>query len=212
MTIPPQIALFQDPDDKDDLFFEREYWNAGHLVAGVDEAGRGCLAGPVVAAAVVLPENVRIEGVTDSKVLSALKRQKLAKQIKATALSWSIGSCNPKEIDQLNILWASMEAMRRAIEALDMGPGFVLIDGNTSIPGLSIPSKPIIKGDSKSHTIAAASILAKTHRDDLMNSYHQTYPTYSWNTNAGYPTAAHYEAIRLHGVTDLHRSSFKLYR
>jgi ribonuclease HII len=179
-------------------------------VAGVDEAGRGCLAGPVIAAAVILPPDHRIEGVRDSKQLSAARRDRLAVQIKKESVCWAVGSCSPGEIDDLNILWASMEAMNRAITLLDQPPDHVLIDGNTHIPGLSIPSRPIVKGDSRSHSIAAASILAKTHRDEVMKALHAQHPEYHWNTNVGYPTAAHYQALKIHGATAHHRTSFRL--
>ncbi len=197
--------------DTSDLAFERKLWAGGLIhVAGVDEAGRGCLAGPVVAAAVILPQEVRIEGVTDSKLLREERRTDLALKIKETALAWSVASCSASEIDELNILWAAMEAMRRAIEGLTIAAEHVLIDGNTSIPNLGVSSEAIIKGDSRSHTIAAASILAKTHRDAIMKELHVEYPAYGWITNVGYPTNAHYVALRKHGVTDHHRRTFRL--
>ena len=210
MKIEIQPTLFPVTEPSDDHSFEKPYWERGLLVAGTDEAGRGCLAGPVVAAAVVLPANLRIDGVTDSKQLSAARRHELALQIKEEAMVWSVAHCSPSEIDALNILWASMEAMRRSIEALDKQPSFVFVDGNTSIPGLDIPSKSIVKGDSKSHSIAAASILAKTHRDELMKALHVKHPEYGWDTNVGYPTAAHYDALRQFGPTPHHRTSFRL--
>jgi len=198
--------------DTSDLAFERNLWTGGLIhVAGVDEAGRGCLAGPVVAAAVILPQEVRIEGVTDSKLLSEGRRTEFASMVKEAALAWSVASCSASEIDELNILWASMEAMRRAIEGLAVSAEHVLIDGNTSIPNLGVSSEAIIKGDSRSHTIAAASILAKTHRDALMKELHVEYPVYGWITNVGYPTTAHYEALRKHGVTNHHRRTFRLF-
>ncbi len=197
--------------DTSDLAFERKLWASGLIhVAGVDEAGRGCLAGPVVAAAVILPQEVRIEGVTDSKLLREARRTDLASIIKETALAWSVASCSASEIDELNILWAAMEAMRRAVEGLEVAAEHVLIDGSTSIPHLEVSSEAIIKGDSRSHTIAAASILAKTHRDALMKELHVEFPVYAWITNVGYPTNAHYEALRKHGVTDHHRRTFRL--
>ncbi|NQV72907.1 ribonuclease HII [bacterium] len=210
MTAIEQTVLSEDTQSLDDHAYERPCWDRGEAVAGVDEAGRGCLAGPVVAAAVIMPPNFRIEGVTDSKKLSAAKRNELVDQILETSLCWSIGICSPKEIDSLNILWASMEAMRKAIVGLNVPPDFVLIDGNTAIPNLSLPSKSIVKGDLKSHTIAAASILAKTHRDRIMLDLHAQHPLYAWNTNVGYPTAAHYEALRKHGPTPHHRTTFRL--
>jgi len=212
MTITTQHALFADvPFDESDLAFERRLWKTGiNCVAGVDEAGRGCLAGPVVAAAVILPHEFRIDGVTDSKTLSEKVRSELAAKIMESATSWAIASCSPSEIDKLNILWASMEAMRRAVQGLDRKAEHVLIDGNTMIPRLEISAEAIVKGDSRSHSIAAASILAKTHRDALMHELHQECPMYAWNTNVGYPTLAHYAALRKHGLTQYHRKSFKL--
>ena len=210
MTTIEQTVLFEDSKTLDDHAYERPHWDRGEAVAGVDEAGRGCLAGPVVAAAVIMPPSVRIDGVTDSKKLSAAKRNELVDLILETSLCWSIGICSPKEIDSLNILWASMEAIRKAIVGLSVSPDFVLIDGNTAIPNLSLPAKSIVKGDLKSHSIAAASILAKTHRDRIMLDLHAQHPHYGWNTNVGYPTAAHYEALQKHGPTPYHRTTFRL--
>ena len=212
MSESQQHNLFVDEViDESDLAFERRLWSAGKMVvAGVDEAGRGCLAGPVVAAAVVLPREFRIEGVTDSKTLSEKVREELAAEIMESADAWCVASCSPVEIDQLNILWASMEAMRRAVTGLDTDVEHVLIDGNTMIPRLEIEAQPLVKGDSLSHTIAAASILAKTHRDALMHELHAQHPEYGWKTNVGYPTVAHYTALRKHGPTAHHRKSFKL--
>lgn len=208
----PQTTLFDlsDQEKTDTLFFEKQEWERHGLVAGVDEAGRGCLAGPVVAAAVILPEGLRIEGVTDSKKVSETNRNRLREQIKEEALAWAVGVCSPTEIDTLNILWAAMEAMKRAVENLSLEPKMVLIDGNTRIPGLLFPSRTLIKGDLRSHSIAAASILAKTHRDELMLTFHQTHPEYGWKTNKGYPTASHYRALHQFGPTPQHRKSFKL--
>ena len=210
MTAFEQMALFNHTQTQDDHAYERPFWERGEAVAGVDEAGRGCLAGPVVAAAVIMPPHIRIDGVTDSKKLSSVKRSELVDQILDASLGWSVGICSPKEIDTLNILWASMEAMRKAILGLNGSPDVVLIDGNTAIPNLSLPSKSIVKGDLKSHTIAAASILAKTHRDRIMLDLHAQHPHYGWNTNVGYPTAAHYAALKKHGPTPYHRTSFRL--
>jgi len=196
-----------------DLAFESSYWDKGiQFVAGTDEAGRGCLAGPVVAAAVILHPGSHIEGVTDSKALSATARAAFAEQIRNEALAWSVAECSPAEIDRLNILWAAMEAMRRAVAGLTVTPERVLIDGNTDIPRLGIPSRTIIKGDARSHSIAAASILAKTHRDDVMQKLHVQHPGFGWDSNMGYPTAAHYEGLSKHGPTAHHRQSFNLKR
>lgn len=207
-----QADLFG-PSEDGDLAFESSLWAKGiQVIAGTDEAGRGCLAGPVVAAAVILRPESRIEGVTDSKALSASARNRLAQQIREEALAWSVAECSPTEIDDMNILWAAMEAMRRAVHTLDPMPAHVLIDGNTAIPGLEVPSRTIIKGDSRSHSIAAASILAKTHRDAVMQTLHEKHPGFGWNSNMGYPTVAHYEGLAQHGPTPYHRRSFNLQR
>lgn len=181
-------------------------------VAGIDEAGRGCLAGPVVAAAVVFPPGVAVPEVNDSKKLSHQKRERLAKLIQEEASSVGIGLCSPEEIDRINILNAAMEAMRRAVQDLSLTPEYLLIDGNTCFSDSPWPYDTIIKGDAKSSTIAAASIIAKTTRDALMLDLHEQFPHYGWNTNVGYPTKKHYEALREHGVTPLHRRSFRLDR
>lgn len=207
-----QQNLFDDQHDSD-LAFEMSCWDKGiKHVAGTDEAGRGCLAGPVVAAAVILRPGVRIEGVTDSKALSASARARYAEQIRQQALAWCVAECSPEEIDRMNILWAAMEAMRRAVHGLSVLPDHVLIDGNTAIPKLTIPARTIIKGDTRSHSIAAASILAKTHRDERMKALDRTYPGYGWDTNMGYPTTAHYEGLARLGPTPCHRRSFNLQR
>ena len=210
----PQQELFQPGDTvPDDLAFERRLWEKGlRYVAGTDEAGRGCLAGPVVAAAVILHPGQRFDGVTDSKALSADKRTTLAEIIRNEALACAVASCSPGEIDRLNILWAAMEAMRRAVTDLDTTPDYVLVDGNTDIPRLGIPAKTLVKGDSRSHSVAAASILAKTHRDALMQNLHTQHPHFGWNTNMGYPTETHYRGLAVYGPTPHHRLSFRLTR
>ncbi len=193
------------------LIRESELWSAGcRHVAGVDEAGRGCLAGPVVAAAVILPENVVIEGVNDSKLLSAGDRERLAVEIHGAALSVGIGMCTPKEVDQLNILWAAMEAMRRAVADLATRPDHLLIDGNTCFPNSPWPYDTVVKGDLDCHSIAAASIIAKVTRDRYMRDLHLKYPVYRWETNVGYPTQEHYAALVAYGPTPYHRRSFRL--
>lgn len=211
MNANPQPDRFCATTPLDDtLAFERELWNRAELVAGLDEAGRGCLAGPVVAGAVIFAPGVRIDGVADSKTLGPGRRAELALQIKSGAIAWATGLCTPSEIDDLNILWAAMEAMRRAAEALHPACSYALIDGNTLIPNLHCQARTIVKGDSRSHSIAAASILAKTHRDEIMLRLHREHPNYGWNTNVGYPTAAHYDALRTYGPNEHHRKSFRL--
>ena len=196
------------------LSFEKTCWQRGYrYVAGIDEAGRGCLAGPVVAAAVIFPKNVRLPEVQDSKKLSPLKREEIAATIRASALSIGVGLCSPEEIDRMNILRAAMEAMRRAVENLTpLAPDYLLIDGNRCFPDSPWPFDTLVNGDNRSFTIAAASILAKTVRDDLMRDMHRAFPMYGWDTNMGYPTKAHYHALAEHGPTPFHRRSFRLER
>ena len=180
------------------------------LEAGCDEAGRGCLAGPVFAAAVILPEKYSLEGLDDSKKLNATKRQSLRQKIESDALSWAVAMLNNDVIDEINILNASINAMHKAIGQLEIEPEFLLIDGNRFKPYQEIPYSCIIKGDSRYMNIAAASILAKTHRDEYMRGLHKIYPVYGWKTNKGYPTMAHRRAISIHGITQYHRKSFRL--
>lgn len=177
------------------------------LVCGVDEAGRGPLAGAVFAAAVILDPARPIKGLRDSKKLSEARRDALAKQIKAEALAWSIAYCSESEIDTLNILQASMLAMRRAVEGLNPLPTLALIDGNRC-PVMPIRSEAIVKGDDKVPSISAASILAKTARDASLMLLHQEYPHYAFDQHKGYPTALHLERLRLHGVSPVHRKSY----
>lgn len=176
-------------------------------VAGVDEAGRGPLAGPVFAAAVILPDDVVIDGINDSKKLSAKKRDELFDIIKEKAASYSICAVSSARIDEINILQATFQAMRGAVDGLDIKPGYVLVDGNKS-PGLSIAHEPVIKGDSKSMSIAAASILAKVSRDRYMCKMAEKYPGYGFEKHKGYGTKAHYEAIARLGICEIHRKSF----
>ena len=178
------------------------------LVCGVDEAGRGPLAGPVSAAAVILDEAHPIQGLADSKKLSEKKRDLLAPVIRERALTWCVAYASVEEIDQLNILQATLLAMRRAVEGLNVRPQHVLVDG-LYCPDIGIPSEAITKGDSKVAEISAASILAKTARDELMLKLHDQYPHYGFAVHKGYPTAAHLAALREHGVTDVHRKSFR---
>lgn len=178
------------------------------LICGVDEAGRGPLAGPVSAAAVILDEAHPIPGLNDSKKLSEKKRDLLAPLIRERALAWSVAYASVEEIDELNILQATLLAMKRAVLGLHIQPQLVLVDG-LYCPETGIKSEAIIKGDSKVAAISAASILAKTARDELMLQLHERYPQYGLNIHKGYPTAAHLAALREHGVTEIHRKSFK---
>lgn len=177
--------------------------------AGCDEAGRGCLAGPVVAAAVILPEGYELPGLTDSKKLSEARREELRAVIERDAVAWAIASCSPAEIDEINILQASITAMHRALDALGVVPDAVAVDGNRFRPWRDVPHTTVVKGDAKYAHIAAASILAKTERDRLMTALHTRYPQYGWDGNKGYPTAAHRAAIAEHGPTPEHRMTFK---
>lgn len=182
-------------------------FGADDIVCGVDEAGRGPLAGPVFAAAVILDPSRPIDGLRDSKKLSAERRGELAPLIKAHALAWAIAECSHEEIDSINILQATMLAMRRAVEALAMVPTIALIDGNRS-PVMAIRCHPIIEGDDKVHAISAASILAKTARDAALVALHQLYPQYGFDQHKGYCTAMHLERLREHGASPVHRRSF----
>lgn len=178
------------------------------LLCGVDEAGRGPIAGPVVAAAVILDPENPIEGVTDSKKLSEKKRFALSEAIKAHALHWAIAQCDVEEIDQLNILHASMLAMSRAVAALPIAPEHVLVDGNR-LPELSVPATAIVKGDASEACIGAASILAKVERDRQMLEWHERYPVYDFAKHKAYPTPQHLQLIKAHGVSPIHRRSFR---
>lgn len=180
---------------------------ANELICGVDEAGRGPLAGPVFAAAVILDPGKPIPGLRDSKKLTEARRDALAIQIKTDALAWSIAQCSEEEIDTLNILQATMLAMRRAIEGLSTTPTLALIDGNRC-PVIAIRAEAIIKGDDKVPAISAASILAKTARDAALAVLHQQYPFYAFDQHKGYPTALHMERLRVHGVSPVHRKSY----
>ncbi len=182
----------------------------GILEAGCDEAGRGCLAGPVFAAAVILPDNFECSELNDSKQISEKKRYELRTYIESNALSYAIAMVDNKEIDEINILNASFLAMHRALEKLNKTPQSLLIDGNRFKAYKEVPHHCIIKGDGKYLPIAAASILAKTYRDDFMLNIHQQYPNYKWDKNKGYPSQAHRNAIKEFGVTEYHRLSYKL--
>ncbi len=182
--------------------------NLGLVEAGCDEAGRGCLAGSVFAAAVIFPPDYRNERLNDSKQLSAKRRIALREEVQRDAVAWAVASVSPREIDRINILNASILAMHRALDQLAVRPEFVIVDGNRFKPYCQLPYETIVKGDGKYLSIAAASILAKTYRDDYMRELHVEMPYYGWDRNAGYPTREHREAIRLHGVTPYHRLSF----
>jgi ribonuclease HII len=180
---------------------------ADELICGVDEAGRGPLAGPVFAAAVILDPAKPIAGLRDSKKLSEARRDALAVQIKSSALAWSIAQCSESEIDTLNILQATMLAMRRAVEGLHMRPSLALIDGNRC-PVMAVRSEAIVQGDDKVPAISAASILAKTARDAALVILHEQYPNYAFDQHKGYPTALHLDRLRMHGVSPVHRRSY----
>lgn len=186
------------------------YLEAGRLEAGCDEAGRGCLAGPVFAATVMLPEDFQCDGLNDSKQLSEKERCELRLIIEEKALCFAVESCSPEEIDEMNILWASVKAMHRALSRLFTPPGHILVDGNRFRPFSNIPHTCVVKGDAKYCSIAAASILAKTYRDEYMQQLHERYPLYGWKQNKGYPTKVHREAITRYGITPYHRKSFHL--
>jgi ribonuclease HII len=192
------------------LDFEKQAAAEGfRFVAGVDEVGRGCLAGAVVAAACILdPSKPLPDGLNDSKKLTAEKRAEIALELKQTALAWAVGQVEAEEIDRINILEATKKAMRLAIEALQPQADFLLIDA-LQLKGIFLPQKGIIKGDSMSASIAAASILAKTYRDDLMQKLDATYPGYGFSSHVGYATKTHYDALKLHGPCPLHRKSFR---
>lgn len=180
------------------------------IEAGCDEAGRGCLAGSVYAAAVILPSDYQNELLNDSKKLTAKKRYALREEIERDAIAWAVGIVTPEEIDKINILNASFLAMHRALDQLSVRPEAVIVDGNRFKPYQDLPSTTIVKGDGKYLSIAAASILAKTYRDDYMLSLAEEYPQYDWKSNMGYPTKKHRQAIREHGITPYHRKSYNL--
>lgn len=180
------------------------------LEVGTDEAGRGCLSGPVVAAAVILPEGFTHPFLNDSKQLSEKKRQELRPYIEENALAFGVSFVGQKEVDEINVLQASITGMHRSITALKVIPEFIIVDGNKFNPFKDIPHKTIVKGDAKFMSIAAASVLAKTYRDDYMEKIHQEFPMYNWKKNKGYPTKEHRNAIREFGATKYHRKTFKL--
>ena len=189
-------------------FIEQSYWQKNLLPAGIDEAGRGPLAGPVVAAAVIIPDSFDIPGIKDSKKLNPKKRKSLYDQITRKALSYGIGMIGPEEIDRINILQAAIKAMKLAVENLSIKPDVLLVDGINKI-NLSIHQKTFVKGDNKCISIAAASVLAKVTRDSIMDSYDREYPLYRFIKHKGYPTREHFEILRQYGPTDIHRKTFK---
>lgn len=192
------------------------FMHAGIPEAGCDEAGRGCLCGPVACAAVILPPDFFCDELNDSKQLSAKKREALRPLIEREALAWAVVMVEPEEIDRINILKASIAGMQRALDQLTVRPKHILVDGNRFTPYrdpstfMDIPHTTVVKGDGKYMSIAAASILAKTHRDELMMRYNEQYPGYGWDRNAGYPTKEHREAIARLGITPIHRKTFRM--
>ena len=191
------------------LTHERRLWESGRsYIAGVDEVGRGPLAGPVVAAAVILPQDFDVLGIDDSKKLSPKKREELFEVIKEKALAWSVGWVGPERIDEINILEATKEAMTQAVQGLSLQPDHVLIDGNFTVRALALPQTAIVKGDANSTSIAAASILAKVTRDRYMEEMDAVYPGYAFASNKGYGTKAHYDGLKAQGPTPIHRKTF----
>lgn len=194
------------------MSLKSHYSDTEILECGCDEVGRGCIAGPVFAAAVILPYQYENEEINDSKQLSAAKRKLLRSVIERDALAWAVGQVSEKEIDKINILRASFLAMSRAVEQLPIKPQLLLIDGNRFVNQTDIPYKTVVKGDATYLSIAAASILAKCYRDELMEQLHEEYPLYGWKDNKGYPTPYHQEAVLKYGQSPYHRRSFQLKR
>jgi len=188
----------------------KPFFQESLIEAGCDEAGRGCLAGPVFAAAVILPKNFTHDTLTDSKKLSSKQRYLLRDEIREKSVAWTVASCDNHEIDKINILKASIRAMHRAVDMLSVRPEYLIIDGNYFIPYPDIPHRSIVKGDALFYSIAAASVLAKTFRDDCMMKLAAEYPQYSWEKNKGYPSREHRNAIAKYGITPYHRRSFQL--
>lgn len=180
------------------------------LECGCDEAGRGCLAGPVVAAAVIIPHDFDCPELNDSKQLSEKQRNRIREFIEENAVAWQVAIVSEKKIDEINILNASILAMHKAVDGLKTTPDFIIVDGNKFKPYQNIPHQTIVKGDAKYLSIAAASVLAKTHRDEIMKQLHSEFPQYDWDKNKAYPTAKHREAIKKFGITPYHRLSYKL--
>lgn len=206
-AIEPELFPQSVPAPKDGLF---QRYSTAQLECGCDEAGRGCLAGPVVAAAVILPIDFVCPQLNDSKLLTEKQRELLRPLIEREAIAWAVAEVDSTEIDEINILNASIKAMHKAIDKLSIKPEFIIVDGNRFKPYSIIPYQTIVKGDSKYLSIAAASVLAKTHRDELLNTMHLEYPFYDWNKNKAYPTLKHRAGIRKCGVTPYHRMTFDL--
>ncbi len=207
--IDPQSDPFPPGQETDRFSFERELFRQGYQwVAGLDEVGRGPLAGPVVAASVILPRDCDYTVFRDSKELTPACRERLAGKLKEIGAIIGLGLVSEQQIDRINILQASLLAMKKALESLVERPDFLLVDGKFPVP-VALPQRPLIKGDSRSASIAAASIIAKVTRDDLMRHYHREYPHYGFDNNMGYPTAAHRQALAAHGPCPLHRRSFR---
>jgi len=197
-------------NEVDRLKFETQLWSEGYSrIIGLDEVGRGCLAGPVVASGVIFEQGVQIPGIRDSKVISKKDRKELSKEIKAKALFWTIKEGSVALIDEINILWASIKTMQLCTETSGAKPDYILVDGNRYTTSL-IPYTCIVKGDNRSMSIGAASILAKVYRDNLMKNFHNEFPEFGWDHNVGYPTPKHKKALVEYGSTYLHRRSFKL--
>ncbi len=193
----------------DNKMLKLKYQNSG-LEAGTDEAGRGCLSGPVVAAAVILSEDFSHPFLNDSKQLTENQRNELRPYIEENSLAWAVAFVDEKTIDKINILQSSILAMHKSIEKLEVSPEFIIVDGNKFKPFKNIPHKTIVKGDAKYMSIAAASVLAKTYRDEFMAKLDKEFPNYNWKQNKGYPTKQHREAIKTYGITQYHRKSFRL--
>ena len=194
----------------DRLQYEKQLWNEGYTrIMGLDEVGRGCLSGPVVAAGVILEPQSNLEGIRDSKKLSLNQRLRFEEQIKQKAQFWTIQWCPPEVIDDINILHASLKAMHKCTEETGANPDYLLVDGNR-YGSTMYPHQCLVGGDDRALSIAAASILAKVYRDNLMKNLHEEYPHYGWDTNVGYPTKKHYSGLHAHGITVHHRRSFNL--
>lgn len=207
--MPLSVASAVSPRCSDIAMLQSHYYE-GKIEAGCDEAGRGCLAGSVYAAAVIFPPDYQNDELNDSKQLTDKRRKYLRQIIERDALAWAVGIVTPEEIDRINILNASILAMHRALDQLTLRPEAIIIDGNRFKPYQQLPYTTIVKGDGKYLSIAAASILAKTYRDDYMDRLAEEYPQYDWLSNKGYPTKKHREAIRQHGITPYHRRSFNM--